>query len=897
MLNELGISRGQAARYVLLPEILPRLGRLFKTGFISLPYFIIVVFNTLKIIPDDHIYLRRESHGQYSIWQALGVSANHITFNWKNADKVVVFTLVLAGIIMMGLQLILLLIALFTLPAYAYNGPGLGPRTFEAFLDNAHPDEDLAFRLLDLIFGIPDIYYSKDMGMTPFHEGLHALFEFYSFGMLIVGTIIIVYLVMAIVMETAQSGVPFGQRFNKAWAPIRIILFFGLLLPAPPYGISVGQYILLNAARLGSNVATNAWIMFETTSQSPYLGDPDQLIATPNVPDLRGFVNYMALVTTCQHAEARVNGREIQPYFVYGPGAANATSLAGGTPAFTTMVNNVKGGTMLFRFGVQDEDLYPDEPGAVYPYCGEMSMPVVDQSQPGAALIQQAYVEAIGCLWDGRSGAALNCNHPGFQNEGRDYSHRYSRILPFDPYPNMEPYVDDTAQIQSYINLHSAMSEAIDRAVEEQINNGDWTNRGILNNTITDYGWAGAAIWFNKIAEQNGALTTAIFSAPEVRTMPDVMEFIKREKMKENSAVPVDEMFMPVLQSGKTIIFETPKQKEVALILNQQYRFLSSGNAASFFAGVPESSNLDTTGNVIIDTVNAIMGTHGLFDLCKNTDIHPLAQLSSLGKGLVEHSIRAFGVAAGLGIGAGLLAILKKNTYAQSLSAATGFFVNIASIGLILGFILFYVLPFMPFIYFFFALMTWVKSIFEAMVGVPLWALSHLRIDGEGMPGDAAESGYFFILEIFLRPICILIAFLGSIIIFGSLVKVLNQIFYLVVTNLSGHDTTNSAGTCFNPPGGANPDGATEEIYKRGSVDEFFYSVIYAIVVYMIGTSCFKLVDLIPDRIMRWLGVGINTFGNTDGDPAANMVKFIAGGAGLTGRQLKDGVKGFGFLN
>ena len=63
---------------------------------------------------------------------------------------------------------------------------------------------------------------------------------------------------------------------------------------------------------------------------------------------------------------------------------------------------------------------------------------------------------------------------------------------------------------------------------------------------------------------------------------------------------------------------------------------------------------------------------------------------------------------------------------------------------------LFYIIPFMPFIYFFFAVGTWVKAIFEAMVGVPLWALAHIRIDGQGLPGDAAMNGYYLLLEIFV---------------------------------------------------------------------------------------------------------------------------------------------------
>ena len=87
----------------------------------------------------------------------------------------------------------------------------------------------------------------------------------------------------------------------------------------------------------------------------------------------------------------------------------------------------------------------------------------------------------------------------------------------------------------------------------------------------------------------------------------------------------------------------------------------------------------------------------------------------------------------------------------------------------------------MPFLFFFFAVGTWVKTIFEAMVGVPLWALAHIKIDGEGLPGDAAGSGYFMILEILLRPIMVIFGLIAAMIIFVTQVRILHLIWDLVV--------------------------------------------------------------------------------------------------------------------
>ena len=910
MLNELGITRGGMLRYMLLPQILPRAKSLLGSGFFGLPYFMVVVFNTLKIIPDGHPYLWRENHGRYSTIQAIAAAANHISFDRKNIDKLFIFGVILSGIVMIFLQIALMVTALFAAPAFAYNGPGLGPRTLDAFVRHpgGDPTQDIAFRMLDMVFGVTQgsnaagpylgFFGTNELsaGGSSFHAGFHALLQFYSFGMLLVGSFIIIYLVTAIVLETARWGVPFGQRFNKAWAPVRLIMFFGLLLPAQS-GLNVAQYVLLSAAKYGSNVATNAWLTFDRATQAPYIGTAQQLVARPNAPNLQSLVTFMSLAKTCAWAEGRTAGRDIKAYLSYGTsrnsqGEVNFTELTSSIN-FAEVARRAKGGAISIRFGIQDDNLYREEAGAVFPYCGELTMTIVDQAQPGAALLQQSYIEAVNCLWSGQGGQNFQCPQTNLDNQGRDFTARFSAVPPHNPFPDIQQYIGPTQRQTLLTNINKAFDDAIGKAVEKQASEGKWNN-----DVSIDMGWAAAGIWFNKVAEQNGALTSAVNATPDIRRMPYAMEFVKNQKMREESRTPVEEAYMPYLNSGKMINFETPQQREVAMILGQQFKYWGTEYTMGFMQDVAETGEQDTTGNVIIDTINMMMGTKGLFDMCRNTDIHPLAQMASLGKGLVDHSIRSFGMAAGVGVSAGLLTIMQKQTFAQTLHGATKFFMTFASIGLVLGFVLYYVLPMMPFIYFFFAVMTWVKSIFEAMVGMPLWALAHLRIDGQGMPGDAAASGYFYILEIFIRPVCILIGFLGSIVIFAAMVKVLNQIFYLVIANLAGHEVTTSTTGCFTVPGvGATGDVPTEPEYKRSVIDEFFFSVIYTIIVYMIGMSCFKLVDLIPDRITRWLGSGVQSFGSMDGDPARDMMLYVSTGAGMTGRQLKEGVKGFGFFS
>jgi conjugal transfer/type IV secretion protein DotA/TraY len=216
----------------------------------------------------------------------------------------------------------------------------------------------------------------------------------------------------------------------------------------------------------------------------------------------------------------------------------------------------------------------------------------------------------------------------------------------------------------------------------------------------------------------------------------------------------------------------------------------------------------------------------------------------------------------------------------------SGFFVSIAMIGLTAGFILFYILPFLPFIYFFFAVGAWVKTIFEAMVGAPLWALAHLRIDGEGFPGRSAANGYFLIFEIFVRPILTLFGLLGGMAIFTAMAVILNDLFSFVVFQITGTELSDTAGSGAGGGAGDSVYTGEYESFRRSIVDEFFYTVLYAMLLYMIGLASFKMIDLVPNNILRWMGAGVSSYADQAGDPKEGLVQYAAMGGYKIGGDI-----------
>lgn len=112
------------------------------------------------------------------------------------------------------------------------------------------PNQDIVFQFLRNVFGVNSMFGGSGSD-TAVQAGLHALLGFYSTAMMIIAVIIVVYYTITVVGESAQSGTPFGRRFNGLWAPIRLVMALGLLVPLGG-GLNTAQYLVLNVAKLGS---------------------------------------------------------------------------------------------------------------------------------------------------------------------------------------------------------------------------------------------------------------------------------------------------------------------------------------------------------------------------------------------------------------------------------------------------------------------------------------------------------------------------------------------------------------------------------------------------------------------------------------------------------------------
>jgi len=907
------VNTKKIIKYSVLPGIIPRLFSLITSGFSTLAYYIASVYNIVKLLPDDHPYLLNENIGKYGVRHVISAAAANLVFKRQNIDQIIIFFTILAGLIIIALQCFLLCLAFFASKdvfALTFPIPDLfnNPNTTTG---SAGPEQDLAFIILDRVFGLIGIYEScismnvacqstsgepfyNPLGEYPypFHEALHQMLQFYSLGIIAIGALLIVYFIIAVVAETASTGTPFGQRFNRAWTPVRLVLFFAMIIPlnigGQNEGLNGAQILTFWVAKHGSNFATNGWSYFNTTlTGETYLGPQTNIIATPNAPEMGDLNQFMLTAKTCaitmaQHHDLRYR-RGVRAYVVraqppgyvtdnYAPIPGDTTPNAllmeaapfGVAPGTTGPDQGAGalgfslGGNIKIRFGEADITTYEEWGGNVEPTCGDITVLVNNVFEPGAAFIAEEYYNLIQNLWNDETlnatAACLVAKH--INNTGTD--------------PDCEdlPDQDYIDTVNTYFDTY--VEDTINAGIERQRNDGDF----LVPPELIEKGWAGAAIWFNRVAEMNGAVIDAVINVPKPDNYPLIMEEIFQKRLMQNESTYGENKYNPEMSDGERIRIAGGSEEYYKPIY-EAYSFWLENSAA-------DSIGTEETGVTVIDMINLVLGTSGIFEMRKNFDVHPLAQLTAIGKGMMEATIRNTAIATAGYVGGGLSSIIGGFT-AEMSKVVSGFMLSVISASIGIAVILYYVLPFLPFIYFLFAVSGWAKSIFEAVVAMPLWALAHIRIDAQGIPGQDASNGYFLLVEIFLRPILILFGLIASISLFSALVATLNTIFDLLVTNVSGSDPRFEAG--------AAPD-LTSIGFYRGPIDEFFFTAMYAIICYLVGISCFKLVDQIPNNILRWMGSNAATFQENAGDPAGKLTQNVYRGSVLVTNQVKGATQG-----
>ena len=229
----------------------------------------------------------------------------------------------------------------------------------------------------------------------------------------------------------------------------------------------------------------------------------------------------------------------------------------------------------------------------------------------------------------------------------------------------------------------------------------------------------------------------------------------------------------------------------------------------------------DSQSGIVTSAINSIfnkIATSGFKFLSdSDSERHPLLVAQSAGSSMIQLAIA--------------LAVASIAVSALSVTLA----MVLASFVIVLlgaGGTLCYFLPMMPFIIWVSACASWLLTVIEAVLGVSLFAVAHLRPSGSQEFHGGASAGYMLLLDLLVKPVLMVFGLCFAILVSLPLGQFINKIFYESFQLSQG----------------------------QGGFVSFFGMLtavtIYTTMMISIMKFTFGFIHKIPDGILKWIGGG-----------------------------------------
>lgn len=700
--------------------------------------------------------------------------------------------------------------------------------------------------------------------------GLQMVLSWYSYGMLVIGSFLLLYYLVRIIAETAHTGRP-GGRANQLWAPIRTVLAIGLLVPLST-GLNSGQFIVVNLASEGSQLASNTWAQFVSAMAGSIATGVNGALSAPASAALETQAVYSFFLTqVCMNAANKILAQTPM---------GEVESLFGLASSYYEVVPNTK--TMspsgeIVMYGDEWNEavcgqMSFETPVALTPTTGTGGSTLNTNLSTAAFGLSNSITTAINNAWDTDVAGATTAPVNNFVDA----------VLAGKAVPLASTQATLATIVQNYNKALTSSVTGVVAAAAPAINDA-------LTYDATNLGWLSAGSMYMAIARLQSTISEALMYAPSVKA-PDMSQLYSATQGTP-AAVPDAKPNMNMMTASVT--YHAPFEDKLIGVMGAASNLLTvqgstptpftlaSGQVAA--ASGPEAH----TGGLL-----GLIGS--LFDGISNSGVVTPAiasgELPWLGNVIPTGGFPISDLAV---LGANLMK-MGAALYAVGIASGASFFgfsggSGLSMVGFMFGTLLFapgialaYILPLMPFIHFLFAVFGWLLAFVEAVIEVPIFALAHLDPEGEGVFPQATRSGYMLLLQLILRPLLICIGLIISILLMNGMVDFLNLVFNATVFGVQSSS-------------------------KVGTFSELIYTVIYAATAYAICNACFKAIDYVPNHALRWIGGqgdmhdsgqhahGVGSTAMATASVAQSMSQIgqqFAAGVGNAQRALKAGAGG-----
>ncbi len=626
------------------------------------------------------------------------------------------------------------------------------------------------------------------------------LVGYVNLAILSVGGLLLAFNITVGLLQSAHEGVVLGRRWSSLWAPLRVIFAVALLMPAP----NLGGY---NAIQAGV-----AWVVRGSTMLASELWARGAgVILSGDIP----------LTGTSPRLEGELFSAVYRNQLCVW--IANYQFEAAGSPLRVRFeaVSGAERPTIISTIAGEEDGI-----------CGSYMLPATP-----------AHINRLG-----DSAEALQA---AFQNLHADVL----RFLIFSAndliaaqWPvlisrqgQLPPITGAIAQTFNEANKRLANGgQALLAAVSRSVN-GAGSARSQLEKHITGAGcgtlptpegerlctgegWIGAGNWYMTIARLNAemmGLLNAASEAVESEYITDEVNRLNRRIVMEADGADWLQRLFNGTDANKYLHIEeaariwrdaTGQMETVSLRLAASGVHLT-GKMLSDAAPVGESGLLGRIWRIgFADALGTIIETFS-----------PSGWADDPIVGIVRMGNLYLDIAGGLIFGGAAISLFSGGfgNVVVFLIAAP-----LAAIGVTQSFIL----PMLPFFYWILAVGGYFLLVVEAVAAASLWALAHLRLDGEGISGDAGRFGWLMLLSLALTPALMILGYFAGMTMFRVVAGLFDAGMYYAMSGLAH----------------ASPTVAIFGLIAAGLMIVLGYVAIIE--------SSFSLISSFPGRVLRWIG-------------------------------------------
>ena len=420
---------------------------------------------------------------------------------------------------------------------------------------------------------------------------------------------------------------------------------------------------------------------------------------------------------------------------------------------------------------------------------------------------------------------ALESLYPQLRAYAAEFGSRYVPASPAhnQSLPDIATALDRSGLAESY---GSILDVALRRAATQE--KEDLT--AAIATDMERSSWLAAASFFNTIAARTGTFQSAAHNLPSVNLpLPSL------KKHAPEAAVVVKTMIEKLGEGGK-------------------YQAIPFGAAAGATGGAADAAPL--RGGFL----SSLWEFMDLSTIVVADSGNPIADLTGMGHNLLNSSIAVITGIAAVAAGTSVFDLVPffgaaVDVFEEAWPVVDGIVTLLVSVLLIAGVVLAYFLPAIPFLRFLFSILGWIVAVVEALLAVTIFCAAHItRGDGNTLATQATRQGWHFLAALVLRPPLMLLGLILGYFVFVAIIGLFNEIWLPRMRDANAADGLNV-------------------------VDAAAMLVLYVMVVYALINSSFKLIDLLPNVAMEWIG---GRGGYTD-DGADRLGGTAAGGAARLG--------------